>query len=513
MKNILIVLIMVMVTGCNYLEDYSQDLVLASSVSDFDEVLLGDVYIPSKTEVKDLAWGDVGWWLHIMDDDVNGVVAREAENREWNYAMTSSYFGYTAWQMEVGRNYDGDNLAADNALWDDFYKRINICNIILDEIEDIDPKTEEERLAGLRVRGETHFLRAQFYFVLVNVYANAYNPENAKTTLGIPLKLTSYVEHDKDKDTQFERASVAKVYEQIVKDLNLSIDYLTKSPQTHSFYRASKEAAMLLLSRVYLYMQEWENAKVIAGELLKLKSTLKSYAALGNEDEVISKTNPEVLFSQGSLNLQQAFTGEGGDFCISKDLYELYADDDYRKMAFFGRSTNSDSIALGLKYKKGLHQSYVSDLYLLRTSEAYLNMAEACAMLDQNKEASDWLNRFRRNRIEGWQDVVYDQTAVIDEVRNERRKELCLEGHRWFDLRRYAVCKKAPFNKEIMRIFPLYNYNNQLEFISARVYCLEKNDPAYTLSIPKSVLEFDTGMPDNTRPIRKSVRTITFDFN
>ena len=138
MKNILIVLIMVMVTGCNYLEDYSQDLVLASSVSDFDEVLLGDVYIPSKTEVKDLAWGDVGWWLHIMDDDVNGVVAREAENREWNYAMTSSYFGYTAWQMEVGRNYDGDNLAADNALWDDFYKRINICNIILDEIEDID---------------------------------------------------------------------------------------------------------------------------------------------------------------------------------------------------------------------------------------------------------------------------------------------------------------------------------------------------------------------------------------
>ena len=261
MKNILIVLIMVMVTGCNYLEDYSQDLVLASSVSDFDEVLLGDVYIPSKTEVKDLAWGDVGWWLHIMDDDVNGVVAREAENREWNYAMTSSYFGYTAWQMEVGRNYDGDNLAADNALWDDFYKRINICNIILDEIEDIDPKTEEERLAGLRVRGEAHFLRAQFYFVLVNVYANAYNPENAKTTLGIPLKLTSYVEHDKDKDTQFERASVAKVYEQIVKDLNLSIDYLTKSPQTHSFYRASKEAAMLLLSRVYLYMQEWEMPK------------------------------------------------------------------------------------------------------------------------------------------------------------------------------------------------------------------------------------------------------------
>ena len=177
------------------------------------------------------------------------------------------------------------------------------------------------------------------------------------------------------------------------------------------------------------------------------------------------------------------------------------------------RSTNSDSIALGLKYKKGLHQSYVSDLYLLRTSEAYLNMAEACAMLDQNKEASDWLNRFRQNRIEGWQDVVYDQSAIVDEVRNERRKELCLEGHRWFDLRRYAVCQKALFSKEILRIFPLYNYNNKLELISVRVYRLDKNDPAYTLSIPKSVLEFDTGMSDNTRPIRKSIKTITFDYN
>lgn len=502
-----------MTAGCNYLEDYSQDLVLVTSVADLDEVLLGDVYIPSKTEVKDLAWGDVGWWLHIMDDDVNGVVAPEAENRTWNYAMTSSYFGYTTWQMEVGRNYDGNNLAADNALWDDFYKRINITNIILDEIENLNPGTEEEQLAGLRVRGETHFLRAQFYFVLVNVYANAYDPGNAKTTLGVPLKLTSYVEHDKDKDTQFERASVADVYGQIVKDLTQSIDYFTQSPQTHSFYRASKEAAMLLLSRVYLYMQDWENARTTAEGLLKLKSNLKNYSVLGEEDEVISKTNPEVLFSQGSLNLQQAFTGEGGDFCISKDLYELYEDNDYRKEVFFGRSINSDSISLGHKYKSGLHQSYVSDLYLLRTSEAYLNMAEACAMLDKNEEASDWLNRFRQNRIAGWQNVVYDQTAIIDEVRNERRKELCLEGHRWFDLRRYAVCQKAPFSKEIIRIFPLYNYNSKLELESVRVYCLEKNDPAYTFSIPKSVLEFDTGMPDNIRPVRKSIKTIIFDFN
>ena len=112
----------------------------------------------------------------------------------------------------------------------------------------------------MRVRGETHFLRAQFYFLLVNIYAQAYDPENAETTLGIPLKLTGYVEHDKDKASQFERVSVAKVYEQIVKDLKAAVDYFTQSPQTRLFYRASGEASLLLLSRVYLYMQDWKNA-------------------------------------------------------------------------------------------------------------------------------------------------------------------------------------------------------------------------------------------------------------
>ena len=153
---------------------------------------------------------------------------------------------------------------------------------------------------------------------------------------------------------------------------------------------------------------------------------------------------------------------------------------------------------------------------MVRIAEAYLNRAEAKVLAskpDIEGALSD-LNELRRHRIANYSDIsIASVDELLEEIREERRKELCFEGHRWFDLRRYAVCKKAPFNKEIMRIFPLYNYNNQLEFISARVYCLEKNDPAYTLSIPKSVLEFDTGMPDNTRPIRKSVRTITFDFN
>ena len=72
---------------------------------------------------------------------------------------------------------------------------------------------------------------------------------------------------------------------------------------------------------------------------------------------------------------------------------------------------------------------------------------------------------FPENRIEGWQDVSYDQNTVIEEVRKERRRELCIEGHRWFDLRRYAVCRKAPLRKAIERVFAVYDWDSKMKFM------------------------------------------------
>ena len=502
MKNLLFILILALLAGsCGFLDEYSQDLVVAKSVSDFDEVLLGDVYMLSKENITQLANGDCGWWLHILDDDVNAPMMEIARRPEARGYMCGSYYGYYTWQREVGRTYDGTSVNEDNQLWSDFYKRINICNIILDEIDNIEiPESDEA--AALRVKGEAHFLRAYYYFYLVNIYADAYQPSTAAQTLGVPYKLTSYVEHDKDKDTQFERTPVGEVYAGIVSDLQKSVDYLTQSPQTHSYYRVSKEAAQLFLSRVYLFMQDWQNAARTAEAVLETKSTLKNYSGIGEDGNAIVKDNPEVLFSQGSLNVQNCFTGQGGDFCISSELYEMYGDDDYRKALFFTQA--GDVVSLNRKYRQELHQSYVSDLYLLRTSEAYLNAAEARAMLGDNEAASEWLSRFRSYRIDEWQKVVYDPVAVIDEVRDERRKEFCIEGHRWFDLKRYAVCSQAPMQKEIEHVFVLYT-DNKAMFEQAEVYRLEKNDPAYTFAIPRSVLEFDTGMPNNDRPARNYV--------
>ena len=255
-------------------------------------------------------------------------------------------------------------------------------------------------------------------------------------------------------------------------------------------------------------MQDWENAKSTAEKLLAQNGALLDYSSIAENTEgyAISEKSPELLFSQGPLNLQCEFSGSGGDFCVSNDLYKLYDENDYRQTIYFTRSTQSDSLGLNRKYQMGKHRSYVSDIFTLRTAEGYLNAAEACAMLGDAGAASGWLNRLRGKRIKDYEDVVYTAGEIIEQVRVERRKELCLEGHRWLDLRRYAVCKKSPFKKIIERVYALYDWDGRSVFKYAEVYQLNVDDPAYVFAIPKAVLEFDKDMPDNIREDREYVR-------
>ena len=76
-----------------------------------------------------------------------------------------------------------------------------------------------------------------------------------------------------------------------------------------------------------------------------------------------------------------------------------------------------------------------------------LIMAEAKAQTDL-QEASRLLNTLRSERIEGWENQTYTtKEAFTRELLLERRRELCFEGHRFFDMRRYA----QPITKETIK--------------------------------------------------------------
>ncbi len=487
--------------GCsNFLEEYSQSQTVAKKVSHFDELLLGDGYLPSVN--KKYISTDHAGFLNVLDDDVTTVLGGIAVHY-WSEVM-QKLFGYYAWQLEVGRNPEGNILNDDSQTWLDFYRRINVTNIILKEIDELKVDSPAEENDRVRVKGECHFIRASLYFTLVNLYGKAYSKTSASTDLGVPLKLTEYIEHDKDKETQFQRASVAQIYEQIVKDLKASVDYLTQSPQPRPLHRASKEAAQLLLSRVYLYMQDWNNAAAIAAQLLENDTRLHQMNEGDSAKIFLSENCSEVLFSQGSMNLHNSMTGASGDFAVSEELVELYdRKNDFRRY-FFGTNPNSFAYKLQWKYDTTAIP-HVSDIYTLRISEGYLNLAEAYAMQDNTEGANRYLKTLREKRIKGYVHTNYTGEELINEIRLERRKELCFEGHRWFDLRRYAVCEKYPHAQKIIHEFNVFD-GNQNFWDHTDIYELPENDPAYVMQIPKSVLEYDeTQMPENPRNKRNPV--------
>ena len=112
-----------------------------------------------------------------------------------------------------------------------------------------------------------------------------------------------------------------------------------------------------------------------------------------------------------------------------------------------------------------------------RLSEAYLNLAEAAAKDDDETTALWALNELRRNRFADYDDIQsVTGEELVTLIRQERRLELCFEGHRWFDLRRLGM-------PEIKHIYVDDQNGHQT------VHTLQKEDPRYVLPIPERVIE------------------------
>ena len=500
--------------SCNdFLDQYSQDRVVAKTVQDLNELLVGDVYLKSHVVNKGVSASTYGF-INILDDDINTTGTSQQGNignTAWTHTVAPMY-GYFTWQQDVRYNYGRTNKGNDDATLKTLYTRINHVNNIVDLIDDMPHATQEDDALYHRVKGEALFARSQFYFALANLYGRPYRLDSSAVDLCVPLKLTSYVEHNKDKETQFSRATNAAVYAQMAKDLETAASELAVSPQPDRFrlHRASAEAANLLLSRVYLYMQRWSDAEKAARRVVESpRAKLTPLSALQSGQPFLTRNNVEILFTQGANHLAAAdrntsLTGAPADYCVSRELYELFSAFDARRSTFFSTNSLSDSLGLANKYERTTEANHISDGFTLRTAEAYLNLAEALAMQGKDAEANTVLHQLQRQRID---EELANHTGedLVNEIRNERRRELCFEGHRWFDLRRYSVMEKHPLRKTVVHAFNAYTEQNS--FLTTHLFLLPSGDAAYTSSLPESVISFDkVPMPNHVRPERVEVK-------
>ena len=131
------------------------------------------------------------------------------------------------------------------------YKMIAGCNVVLDMINEVSGESRTEK----RVREKLAYYVRSIISTYPNLYAYPYNAPNAPQgkAAGIPLKLSSTIDQN-----SVPRSTVAEVYAAIISDVEKGINLLTEINATGSKFRIGMNAAHLLASRYYLFMENWE---------------------------------------------------------------------------------------------------------------------------------------------------------------------------------------------------------------------------------------------------------------
>lgn len=351
--------------------------------------------------------------------------------------------------------------------WVNGYQRILNANLILEGIDKIKPAASEQRDWN-NVKGSALFFRAFDFFNLAQEYCVAYSTITASKDLGLPLRL------EYDVNVQVKRSKLQQTYERILADLLEASGLLASKPLYKT--RPSKEAVYALLARVYLVMENYEQAGKYADLVLQIQSDLLDYSKLNSgSSNPISRFNTEVIFhssfSYGIFNPSR--------LTVEPSLYDEYEVEDYRRDVFFTPNVN------GMTFRG----NYGGDKSLfggLATDEMYLIRAEAKARNSELTLALADLNHLRRSRWKGiYQDLVSsDPNVVLDLVLKERRKELAFRGLRWTDLRR--LNKDARYAVTLTRV------------LNGTVHALYPNDKKYIFPIDEEEMRL-SGIEQNER--------------
>lgn len=450
-------------TGCSdFLEEQSNEYAYATTCKDLNELLVGSGYMKNEVISGTNALkpsnktGVYFPWLNVMDDD-----AEEFVKGDYNDTDPSTMLrGFYAWEKDPCNT---SGVLYNDPIWGRLYEHIAVVNVILNKAEEFTKESEADRNA---VKGQCHFLRASFYYLLVNLYAKPYDPVTAERDPGVPIKLTHYVE-----DIEYERSTVDNVYQQIVSDLNAAIDYL-KDYEPTTVRRVGLDAARTFLSRVYCYMGKWELVPELCNAVINgNKYSLKNLPGAGVKDTSwLDANSPEIIFTQGSNSINRVFPLVKGKtnsaaFRVSEELVSLFdkhgvkdgeANDCRKKFTLFREEVPANEGFSGFYIPRKVGAApvnekslFVSDNFTLRLSEVYLNLAEALAMTDQEEPAREALKSLLKYRVKDLQPITATGEDLIKYIRDERRLELCFEGQRWFDLRRYAVSPKYLETKSI----------------------------------------------------------------
>jgi len=357
--------------------------------------------------------------------------------------------------------------------WGNYYEGITNCNLVLANV----PLISMDTALRSRILGEARFLRAWYYFMLVNIYGQ------------VPIVLTPLT----PAQMQITQSTTKQIYEGVIEpDLMIALHVLPSGYAGADVGRATSGAAASLLAKVYLYQEKWDSSLVYSN--IVLNSGQYSLMSIYSQNfDALHKNNQESIFEVQMLGGQNPNVGNslnqwfapqsvGGYYCDAPNpnfVNEFEETDsgvyDPRLDYTVGRDSmpwNNGELFLSSwspqtgyltrKYQQPLSQAPIigqgsCDYVAIRYADVLLFNAEALNETGQTSAALIPLNAVRKRARESY---LYDsslngygavptgllpdvplvsQGQVRTAIIHERRMELGFEFHRFFDLMRYAA--------------------------------------------------------------------------
>ncbi|SFF67908.1 SusD family protein [Salegentibacter agarivorans] len=400
------------------------------------------------TTASDFIFGDIG------TDDILKGGARSSDGphlfEKQNYNLTTS------------------NPAVAN-IWKVNYKGILYANLVLEKVQGIE--FEDEGLKT-RILAEANFLRAYYYFDLVNTFG------------GVPLIEMSLEAGEYNQP----RASKEETYAFIENDLEKAIEDLPSRFEMGQEYlgHADKGAALGLMMRVSLYQNKMDQVRLYGEQILQLAYSLPNFDDIfepagewnsGSVFEIDFSSNSDFLGGRIPHMLQPRNQGGIGFSQIKDGLRDEFDTNDPRfESSFYNVEGNYGTNWYNRKYSLAPHSNYQRpnvggagnnphNIRFIRLADVYLMYAEAIYNEDPAL-AREYVNKVRtRARGENSNSIVpnLDSTLsgedLLDAIYKERRLELAGEGLRYHDLvrtdRAETILAPLGFKEGINEIMPI----------------------------------------------------------
>lgn len=353
---------------------------------------------------------------------------------------------FTIVDQQAFRDY---TIASNNTgvyqFWIDHYTSLYQVNIVLDKLG---PASLDDAYKK-QIAGEMKFLRALYYFNLVQLYGD------------LPL-VTAPITGEQA--YAMKRSPKADVYKLITDDLKAAATDLADVGSEPAKGRATRGAAKSLLGKVYLTMGDKTNAALVLKDVVDNYGVTKydllpSFTALWGNTTAQKNTKEsifEIQYQGGAGNPYSSFwpafapfenfsiTKYGGGMnMVTDDLYNEYEAGDLRRDASFYTGYTKAGVFVPIKFSKkwvdltapldGGAEACNNNFMVLRYADVLLLLSEASG-------DPQYLNKVRARvglplfGTAGYPSATYPTLDLA--IEHERRMEFALEYQRWFDLKR-----------------------------------------------------------------------------